>query len=68
MCNKRDLTSLLIKQNNGSVLVNQTDLMKLTGLGRTKGKSLVSGLPHVGGKSTYFIEDVAERMLSAGMG
>ncbi len=62
MCSTKQLTDFLIKQNNGGCLVNKTDIARLTGMGSTWVKDLVAGLPHVGGKTTYFLGDVAEAM------
>ncbi len=62
MCSVGQLRDFLIKQNNGGCLVNKKDICRLTGMGRNWVEELTANLTHVGGKTTYFLGDVAEAM------
>lgn len=45
-----------------SKLVKKSDIMRLTGFGRTHVNKITADLQHVGGKQTYFVPDVVEKL------
>ena len=55
-------TDFFIAANGGKCLVKKSDIMRLTGFGRTHVNKITADLQHVGGKQTYFIPDVVEKL------
>lgn len=54
------------KSCNGAIFLNKKDIIRLTGQSRAHVDRLTAGLPHAGGKTTFFIDDVAEAFIRNG--
>ena len=62
MCSTKELADRLIKENDGKLLANKQTIIALTGIGRTKLDRILSQIVPVGGRTTYFLPDVAEEL------
>lgn len=62
MCSTKELADRLIKENDGKLLANKQTIMALTGIGRPKLDRILSQIVPVGGRTTYFLPDVAEEL------
>lgn len=68
MCTARELREDFRRQNNGACLLNIKKIILLTGKSRSQVERLLAGVQPVGGKTTYFVGDVAEAFVKAGFG
>lgn len=62
MCSTKELADRLVKENDGKLLANKQTIIALTGVSRTKLDRILSQIVPVGGRTTYFLPDVAEEL------
>lgn len=67
MCTARELSADLKRENEGSVLIKLVNIVRLTGLSRSQVHKVIEGLPTVGGRGIYFVDDVAKALIRHGM-
>ncbi len=67
MCTARELSAEIKRENGGSLLIKLINIIRVTGLSRSQVNKLVDGLPAVGGRGVYFVDDVAKALIRHGM-